>query len=150
MTTLAYDGARLAADRCVSIGVSRSKGAPKIRKAVLPGRGRIPFGIGACGDGFHATAVLDALQHGVDFPDPARYGIEDPSAAVAIACRRGKIWLVNANGEWLPIHEKKMALGGGFEFAIGAMEAGATAADAVRIAARRSNASSHGLDVEWV
>lgn len=150
MTTLAYDGKMLAADRCISIGCSRSRGAPKIRKVVIPGRGKKPFGIGACGDGFHAIAILDSIANSTEPPPPEAYGIEEPSAAVAMVVQAGKIWLVSASGEWLPIHEKRMALGGGFEFAIGAMEAGADAADAVRIAARRSNASSHGLDVEWV
>lgn len=150
MTTLAYDGKMLAADRCVSIGASRSRGDAKIRKVVLAGKGTKPFGIGACGDGFHARAILDAIQFGTEIPNPELYGIEDASVAVAIAVQRGKVWLVSAMGEWMPIHEKKMALGGGFEFAIGAMEAGASAVDAVRIAAKRSNASSHGIDAEWV
>ncbi len=150
MTTLAYDGLRLAADRCVSVGCSRNKGDAKIRKVVIPGKGKAPFGIGACGDGFHATLLLDSIANGTEPPDHTRYGIEDPSASFAIACQRGKVWLVNANGDWLRINERKMALGGGFEFAIGAMEAGASAVSAVRIAAKRSNASSHGIDVEWV
>lgn len=150
MTTIAYDGKALAADRCVSVGCSRNRGGAKIRKVVIPGRGKIPFGIGACGDGFHATLILDAIAGGTELPDHTLYGIEDPSASVAIACQKGKVWLINSNGDWLRINERRMALGGGFEFAIGALEAGATAMAAVRIAAKRSNASSHGLDVEWV
>lgn len=150
MTTLAYDGKCLAADRCITMGMARSRGAPKIVKVVVPGRGKIPFGIGVCGDGFHGQAMLEAIVHGTEVPNPELYGIEEPSAAVALACQKGKIWLINAIGGWLPVHERKMALGGGFEFAIGAMEAGASAIDAVRIAAKRSTASSHGIDVEWV
>jgi ATP-dependent protease HslVU (ClpYQ) peptidase subunit len=150
MTTIAYDGKALAADRCVSVGVSRNKGDAKIRKVVIPGRGKVPFGIGACGDGFHATLLLDAIANSTEPPDYTKYGIEDPSGSVAIACQKGKVWLINSNGDWLRINEKRMSIGGGFEFAIGAMEAGASAIDAVRIASRRSNASSHGLDVEWV
>jgi hypothetical protein len=150
MTTLAYDGKCLAGDRCITMGFARSRGAPKIVKAVLPGRGKIPFGVGVCGDGFHGQALLEALVHGTDVPNPEVYGIEEPSAAMAIVAQRGKVWLVNAIGDWLPVHEKRMALGAGMEFAIGAMEAGADAIQAVRIAAKRSTASSHGIDVEWV
>jgi hypothetical protein len=150
MTTLAYDGRVLAADRCVGIGISRNRGDAKIRKIVVPGHGRTPYGVGVCGDGFHAIAVLNAIETGTEFPDPTKYGIEDPSAACAIACRKGKVWLINSNGEWMPIKERVMALGGGFEFAIGALEAGSGAIGAVRIAAKRSNASSHGIDSFWV
>jgi ATP-dependent protease HslVU (ClpYQ) peptidase subunit len=146
LTTIAYDGVWLAADRCMTLGMSRSKTEAKIRKAVIPGRGRTPFGFGACGDGFHAIAVLNAIQHGTEFPDWTRYGIEDPSSPLAIACQKGKVWLINSIGDWMRIHERTMAMGGGFEFAIGALEAGATAIQAVKIAEKRSAASSHGID----
>jgi hypothetical protein len=129
------------------MGMSRSRGVSKIRLVSIPERSRYPFGVGATGDGFHAIAVLDALERGTPFPDPEEFGLEDPSVTVALACQKGKSWLINGRGCWMRVDERVMAVGGGFEFAIGAMEAGATSRRAVQIAEKRSTASSHGVDV---
>lgn len=53
------------------------------------------------------------------------------------------IFTWNPTDKWFPIAEKFYAIGSGSDFAIGAMEAGATAAQAIQIACRRG-ANSRG------
>lgn len=150
MTTVAYDGVSMAADRCSTMGIIKLLSDSKLARVKVPGRGE--FVIGVAGDSYFADALLAALQAGSDVPDVTRYGNADhPYGTVALAAsRRRGVWLINGLGDWLPVHQKLVSIGSGCEFAMGAMAAGATARTAVLLAAKHTDASALGVVVERV
>jgi hypothetical protein len=143
MTTIAFDGKTLAADRCSwSAGVRR-----KVRKVFKVQRDGQVFLVALSGDAGFALAVLAWMRGGAR-PDPAFFHAPTEFSrvcAVAVDERRQVHTLSNAL-HWESFRERQFAHGAGQEFAWGALEAGASAAQAVRIAIKRSDYAGFGVD----
>lgn len=142
MTTIAWDGKTLAADRAAwSSGQKyRVRKVHKIRAS--DGQ---QFLVALTGDGHYATALLEWMQGG-RHPGPYPFD-EDYSIAIVIDERK-RIWRLGSKMlRYCPVLEKVHACGAGQDFAIGALEAGATAAQAIRIAMKRSDYAGLGVDV---
>lgn len=140
MTTIAFDGKTLAADRCTSAEPFRYRSMGKLCVLNVAAQRQIPHAgewtMGFCGSVPHIIAAKRALVEGHSFPDPGQYDLE-PSAEMAIAVRsRGMVYAISFSGEWMPVGTKVWAIGAGREIAMGAMYAGAGAERAIRIVAR--------------
>lgn len=140
MTTIAWDGHTLAADQASwSNGVKR-------RVCKLH---RFDDGLFAgVGDGAFVEAYA-AFRRGERalMPDAQSYNVEK-SETIGVFIRRAdwRIFSVTSLGELLPINEKHYATGAGQEFAWGALDAGASAVEAVKIAMYRSDYAGIGVD----
>lgn len=145
MTTIAWDGKTLAADQCSwSKGVRR-----KVRKVFrVDENDRGPLLVAFCGNGSYCLQVLEWMMGDADRPDPSAWWDRDSisnSCAVVIDSDR-KVWLLGNDLHWQRMYEEKFANGAGHEIAWGALEAGATAVEAVEIAMRRSDFAGIGVD----
>lgn len=145
MTTIAYDGKTLAADRCSwCSGVRRA--VCKVQKVSHARRGDLL--VAFAGDAGYAGQVLDWLIGAGPRPDPlTKFDRQDLNIVCAVAVdRNGRIWEINRALDWCEFDEPIFAHGAGQEFAWGALEAGADAVRAVEIAAKRSDYAALGVD----
>jgi hypothetical protein len=145
MTTIAWDGTTLAADACSWSGSARRR-VRKVFKVRAPD-GR-HFLVAFSGEAAFAVAVL-AWMRGQgsrpncrDFMDPANFGQQ---CALVIDEKR-RVWQLSPTLVYIRHYERIYAFGGGHEFAWGALEAGATAREAVQIAIKRSDLAGLGVD----
>lgn len=145
MTTVAWDGRTLAADGAAWFGGARRR-VRKVHRLDLIDRG--PALVAAMGSMAFATLTLDFLVNGGAKPQFSDYELNADQETALVIDRNRKIWVVTAALVWLPFEENIFASGSGHEFAMGALEAGATAEQAVRIAMKRSDYA--GLDVDTV
>lgn len=144
MTTIAWDGTTLAADRCSWSGGVR-RGVRKVFKVTAPGGSR--YLVAFAGDGSFAMAVL-AWMRGGRRPDPLGFLTQNElgnQCCLAIDERR-RCWSLSNNLFWHPMRERIFAFGAGQEFAWGALEAGASARRAIEITAKRSDYAALGVD----
>jgi hypothetical protein len=154
MTTIAYRSGTLAADQCSwSGGVRR-----KVRKVFCiadPAQPGAWMLVAFAGSADYAHRVLEWLGGG-DKPDPAKsHALDAMSNQCALVIDRpgfGKTWQRTrirqlSNGLiFSEMQEEFYAFGGGQEFAWGALEAGASARQAVEIAIKRSDYAGFGVD----
>ena len=125
MTTVAWRGEWLAAD-------SRSVGGSGISKAIKIRRiGNLT--IGFCGSLAFAEAVMQWLESGEGKRPKARS--YDDFQAIAIG-DEGVFLIEDVKLRRVPILDEFYAVGSGSHYAMGAMAMGATAQEAVKIAAR--------------
>ena len=136
MTTIAYRDGVLAADSLVTLGSTKVHGSyQKIRRIGQ-------YLVGTAGSVACCQAFVDWLKSNDDSHPPPKgeYGalIVDP---------RGRVREIE-NGSVLPVPRgaKFFAIGSGSPYALAAMYAGATAVDAVKIAAKID--TSTGLPVK--
>lgn len=128
MTVIAWDGVTLAADRQASFGEVPTGGALKIWRSVAPdGRAYL---CGASGLGEHCRGFRAWLDGKGDKPT-----FNENFSAIVIDERR-RIWYRNADTGYARVRLKVWALGAGCDYAIGAMAAGATAVQAIKIASK--------------
>lgn len=143
MTTIAWDGTTLAADRAAWSGNMKFR-VRKVHKVKAPD-GSV-YLVAFSGDGNFAEAVLRWMNGG---PHPGAYPNTDNVIIAVVIDEQRRIWRMESTAlRYGRVLERVHACGGGQDFAIGALEAGATAAQAVRIAAKRSDMA--GLGVDWV
>lgn len=141
MTTIAWDGKTLAADRLRTVG-NTPMGATKLFRVEAPFySGGLKGGIlfGACGDSWDCAAFRLWVEGG-NPPTPKNLGV------VAIDAR-GVCWY---GGETLIFHEVELpywACGSGADYALGAMAAGKPAREAVEIASGLDVHTGLGVDV---
>lgn len=145
MTTIAWDGTTLAADRC-----SWSSGARRrVRKVfkVKAADGR-RFLVAFAGDGCFAIAVLAWMRGQRERPDPLAFLKPDDlgSQCALVIDERGRVWQLGNSLWYSRMQERIYAYGGGQDFAWGALEAGASARQAVEIAIKRSDYAGLGVD----
>lgn len=141
MTTVAYDGVTLAADRAAwSAGMKyRVRKVHKIK--ATDGR---QYLVACCGDGHFAQALLCWMRGG---PHPGSYPSTDNIVIAVVIDEKRRIWrMESAALRYGRVLERVHACGGGQDFAIGALEAGATAVQAIRIAIKRSDMAGLGVD----
>lgn len=132
MTTIAWDGVTLAADRQTSYAGSVYLAASKIHK--------IPGGyIACCGEYAKFDPFLNWARKGMKGKPPT----EDMAA---ILIKGGKAFWVE-DGAIFPVEAgKKLALGTGWKWAAAAMDFGQDAVEAVAYACTRDNSSGGGVD----
>lgn len=138
MTTIAYRDGVIAADSRVTIG---SMVHPEsMSKLVRLSSGGVLASAGT-------VAQMEALKEHM-LTTPA----EDPPDMDDITSMRidpdGKLWNWEGAGPWRASKAKFYALGNGCGYAYGAMEAGASAREAVKIATKYDTSS--GLPVTWM
>lgn len=143
MSTIAWDGVSLAADNAGWIGGAKFR-TKKIFRRFIDGKeclcavfGSLPFGL----------AALDYIAEAGERPDPKNYG-DDESLDIAFIWPKGESpYTLTAGFVKIPVYAEFRACGAGREFAMGAMAAGATAEQAVLIAADHSDYSAFGATV---
>lgn len=139
MTTIAWDGRTLAADQQRSIRGTPTFGAIKIFRARRKdAEGRVLYGCaGDCAD-------CEAVKRWVlGARKPA--GLKD--VEVMSIDERGRVWICDERLAWFELKVQAWAIGSGSDYALGAMEAGATATQAVRIAMKLDNATGGAVTV---
>lgn len=125
MSVVAWDGKRIAADRQIAHGDIISKGC-KLKQL---SNEEIVGWIGGHAAGF---ILLDWYKSGADFINwPEVQGTEDWSHF--IVCKRAGLYHTDNQPVFFKIREKFAAFGSGREIALGAMAAGASAVQAVKI-----------------
>lgn len=99
-----------------------------------------------CGDGHFAQAILNWMRGG---EHPGKYPTTDNVVVALVIDQQRRIWRMESTAlRYGRVLERLHASGAGQDFAIGALEAGASAVQAVRIAIKRSDMA--GLGVDWV
>ena len=142
MTTIAFDGTTLAADRCAWSSGNRYR-VRKVYKVRAPDGRR--FLVAFSGNGSYCMALLNWMRGG---PKPGAYPEDGGPYTVAVVIdQQRRIWRMESHSlTYCQVLEKFHACGGGQDFAIGALEAGATAREAVQIAIKRSDMAGLGVD----
>lgn len=136
MTTIAWDGKTLAAERQITASTEISCFAKKIRKTL---DGRL---IGAAGTLGATDALLDWLESGGERPE----FLEEKQHAEAIEIHpNGDVWF-HAQFHKSKVCRGKHALGSGSSYALAAMECGKNAKDAVKIAIKFDANSGGKID----
>lgn len=138
MTTIAWDGRTLAADRRRTLGDTPTP-ARKIFDVKAPDGRR--YLVGCAGDSWDCVAFMRWMRTQKPEDKPALSNF----SAMAID-ERHRVWYV---AEKLVYHEIVMpfwAIGSGSDYALGAMAAGKTAREAIRIASRLDIHTGNGCD----
>lgn len=145
MTTIAWDGATLAADACSWSGPARRRVRKVFKVRALDGR---QFLVAFAGDGTFAHQILAWMRGERGPPNCADYlkseDFQNQCALVIDEQRR--VWQLSSQLHYSRMRERIYAFGGGHEFAWGALEAGATARQAIQIAIKRSDMAGLGVD----
>jgi ATP-dependent protease HslVU (ClpYQ) peptidase subunit len=136
VTTVAWDGQTLAADRLITEGGHVAAHVVKIRRCA---DGRL---IGAAGELDAITALLDWLEAGGD--RPAFLANKQAAEALEIT-PRGQVWNHLQYGRTLLVPGPQ-AIGSGAPYARAAMALGASADKAVRIAAQFDTCTGGRVD----
>lgn len=145
MTTIAWDGNTLAADRC-----SWSNGTRRqVRKVFSV---RAPDGhkflIAFAGNGMFALAILAWMRGERDKPDCAGFMKADEfeNQCALVIDEKRRVWQLGNQLNYSLMRERIYAFGGGQDIAWGALEAGATARKAIEIAMKRGDYAGLGVD----
>lgn len=143
MTTIAWDGKTLAGDQGSWSGPARRH----VRKVFrIKARDGNEFLVGFCGDGAFALAVLAWMRGEDEKPSYRTFGVSPDLQCAMVIDKDLTVWGLGASLTYYRFDEKMMAMGGGQEFAWGALEAGASAARAIEIAIKRSDYAAFGVD----
>lgn len=137
MTTVAFDGKTMAADAGMVMNGVKIPYRRKMRRLKKGGLA------GFCGTLAGGQLLLDWLDAGkldVPFETP-----DECEADVLWVKKNGEVWLTDTDGVLMHMDPGPVAIGSGGPIALGAMLAGATAAEAVKIAIERDPNS--GFDV---
>lgn len=143
MTTIAFDGKTLAADRQMNTGgMPHLAARSKICRGTWHG---MPALFAQAGTYVFSSAVVAWLVAGMPEDDkPDMPGKED-SFAVLVVTEAG-IYVYIDSLRPVPLGNIKWAMGSGSDFAFGAMDAGKCAKTAVEIACARDVMSGMGID----
>lgn len=137
MTTIAWDGTTLAADRQSTWG-----GTPiptrKVFKLQAPDGSFILYG------GSGNSIQLGSFHRWLTGEAGVMPSIAD--AQFMMIDQRHRVWIAHNSMDWHHIYVKRWAMGSGADYALGAMGHGATAREAIRIAARLDTGTGLGID----
>lgn len=133
MTTIAVDGKSVAGDGMVTSGTTVCN--TDFCKVHRLSDGRIA---GIAGSAFNVIPFVEWLENGGDCPELSE-GFD-----ALVLHPDGKCWAYNEKGRFIP-EPAPTAVGSGREIAIGAMLAGASAREAVAIAATRDNGTGGAI-----
>jgi hypothetical protein len=141
MTTIAWDGTTLAADKGSWSG-GLHQAVRKVHRITAPDGRR--FLMAMAGDSVFATQVLRWMLGG-DHPGPCM--VEDMNHDVAVVIdERRRIFRLSSRLVYVPYEGKVHAHGAGQEVALGALMAGADAVKAIRITMQVSDFAARGVD----
>ena len=136
MTTIAWDGRTMSADRQSTYGTTPTK-TRKVFKAKHP-------------DGREVIYACSGLTHECqEFTRWANGEINQPVFTdISVICvdRKLRVWQGNSAMQWARVKVKQWAAGSGADYALGAMAAGKTSAEAVRIASKLDVNTGFGVD----
>ena len=136
MTTIAWDGRTLAADKQSTWGGTPTR-TRKIFRAKHPDGRVMIYGCAGLTQECQAyTRWIDGEIEKPDFTDISILSID----------QKGRIWYANQSMLWARIITKRWAIGSGCDYALGAMAAGKSAADAIRIASKLDVNTGLGVD----
>ncbi len=139
MTVVAWDGEMMAADRQATVA-GRMFSVQKVH--------RIDADCIAAfsGNAVIGNEVIDWLRAGAD---PAKYPPSTPDdwTCTLVAYRDGRLLRYEQRATPIPIRDRWHTLGSGAEFALGALECGRNAAEAVEVASKWSSECGLGVDV---
>ena len=145
MTTIAWDGKAMAADRQAATGnTPHVSHGGKIKRITFNGVDAL---IGRCGTIASAMQVVDWLAAGANPANkPEISSAEDDSFSLLLATAKGVYYFATGT---IPVFigRRPWAIGSGGDYALGAMEAGADARKAVQIACKLDINSGMGIDV---
>lgn len=141
MTTIAWDGRSLAADRKISWGGGAMGETRKVHRRDSDGAL-----IGVCGGTGVAQALADWFLTGEVGVKPDLSPTDDDAASGLIIRPDGALWHIYKHG-LVPVSAPFLAFGSGADYALGAMAQGATAREAVAVAIRFDNGSGGEIDV---
>ena len=136
MTTIAWDGHTLAADKRVTVSGVRST-VTKIA------RGRKGNLVGCAGTAALFEGVMEAVLNGTPMPE-GQHERSDWCSVLEIT-PDGECWKHERHGRYR-IEDGFAAIGTGSDFALAAMHLGKSAADAVMVAARFDTRTGDGVD----
>lgn len=141
MTTVAWDGKTLAADRRVTYG-----SVPLVRRKVfrICGPDGRRYLLGFSGQDYALALLLFWMRH--PHSPPPKILHDDHINALLVNERNQIFAMSNTALVWCPIRASFYGIGSGGDHAEGAMAAGATAREAVRIAMRFDVHSGGGVD----
>ena len=135
MTTIAWDGKTLATDgRATNNDVVENDSTKKLFKIKGGIHGYVSCAI--CGNYVDALKIIKWIKSGMtdDFPEIDK----ETSAAVICIKKNNTLDIYRSANKGFPLPHKGIYTdGSGWEIAMGAMDAGATAIEAVKIACRR-------------
>ncbi len=135
MTTIAWDGKTLAADRQSTYNGTATP-TTKIFRVVKHGRAKL---FGCAGDSGECQAYARWMRRGGKKP-----ALSD--IAVLTIDHKGRVFVMSDKWIIARVRVKKWALGSGTDFAMGAMFAGADAEKAVHIATVLDTKTGLGVD----
>lgn len=140
MTTIAWDGTTLAADKQSTWG-----GTPIVTRKVF--KLRAPDGSFILYGGSGNSIQLGAFHRWVSGQIREKPCIDDCQFMMIDHHRR--VWIAHNNMDWHRIHVPRWAMGSGADYALGAMYGGASAAEAVKVASRLDTGTGMGIDCVW-
>lgn len=138
MTTIAWDGRTLAADRQATAGSA----VYMVNKLHRHG----PWLLAYVGDSDAGEEVLAWFRAGAkpdDFPERQR---QDDRFAPLLAIQRGEIRIYERTPHPIRYSPQKFAMGSGRDFALAAMHCGKSAAEAVEVASMFDPGTGFGVD----
>jgi ATP-dependent protease HslVU (ClpYQ) peptidase subunit len=144
MTTVAWDGRSIAADRMYAIGNTPVRApVPKIRRLTYRG---VPAVMGTSGVTEYGLALMDWLESGAPAGKEPELGEGDDGCTVLVATAAG-VWLFANSCTGVMIGTLPWATGSGADYALGAMAMGASAKKAVEVACKLDVNSGCGTDM---
>lgn len=142
MTTIAWDGKTMAADKqSTGGGMKYQSHESKIHKGTYHG---MPALFAGAGTSVYSAAVIEWLLAGMPDDKPEMPSAPD-SFTVLVATELGLFEYIDSLRP-VPLGIRKWAIGSGNEYAFGAMAAGASAKKAVEIACALDVNSGMGVD----
>jgi hypothetical protein len=142
MTTIAWDGRTLAADKASWSGGFHQP-VRKVRRITAPDGRR--FLVAGMGDASFATNVMRWMAGEIEHPGQPLADDLSRDCALVIDERR-RIWRLSSRLVYQRYDGKIHAAGAGQEIALGALMAGADAIKAVRIAMKCSDYAGRGVN----
>jgi ATP-dependent protease HslVU (ClpYQ) peptidase subunit len=137
MTTIAWDGRILAADRQSTWGGTATK-TRKIFRGVHPDGRKVIYG---CAGLTHECQAFTRWINGeIEKPDLT-------DITILSIDHLGRVWYASQAMLWARLRVKQWAIGTGCDYALGAMAAGKSAAEAIRIASKLDVNTGFGVDV---
>lgn len=136
MTTIAWDGHTLAGDRQSTWGGTATKTRKIFRAEHTDGRKMI---YGCAGLSHECQAYTRWINGEIEKPDFT-------DLSILSIDQKGRIWHTNQTLLWVRIMARQWAIGCGCDYALGAMAAGKTATEAVRIASKLDVHTGLGVD----
>jgi ATP-dependent protease HslVU (ClpYQ) peptidase subunit len=141
MTTIVWDGRILAADR-KRVVLGTPTPARKVFRVNRSNGDR--YLVGCAGDLSDCVAFLRWMKSNGEAVKPSPTSFQ----ALVIDAKR-RIWWIDEKLVYIRLTEKRWAVGSGADYALGAMVAGKSAIEAVRIASRLDNSSGMGMNAVW-